>query len=236
MRKIVRNSIWVIACFLLGGPGTLMGSVRDGGQVFRDTLVSKDSLQVGGTEVVSSRKKKKDKPHSPHKATIMAMILPGSAQIYNGQWWKVPILYGGIGATVYGLSWNSKYYNKYKKAFLGYTNYLTEKQENPDVAYPTDNPWDKLMIAGSSAIDFTSSQQQRFKDQLKNKKNYYKRNRDLLYIVSAGIYLVQIIDATVFAHFYDYEINDDLSMRVEPSTGFSPVCGGTVGVMLTFNF
>ena len=70
----------------------------------------------------------------------------------------------------------------------------------------------------------------------KTKKDNYKRNRDLLYIVSGGIYVIQIIDAVVFAHFYDFEINEDLSMRLEPSTGFSPVCGGTVGLTLTFNF
>ena len=92
------------------------------------------------------------------------------------------------------------------------------------------------MIAGNSAADFTPSQQQRLKDQLKNKKDYYKRNRDLLYIVSGAIYIIQIIDATVFAHFYDYEINDDLSMSIRPTTGFSPVTGGNVGISLTFNF
>ena len=48
--------------------------------------------------------------------------------------------------------------------------------------------------------------------------------------------VIQIIDATVFAHFYDYEINDDLSMSIRPTTGFSPVTGGNVGISLTFNF
>lgn len=54
--------------------------------------------------------------------------------------------------------------------------------------------------------------------------------------MSGAIYAIQIIDATVFAHFYDFEINDDLSMNLRPSTGFSPVSGGTVGLTLTFNF
>ena len=203
----------------------------------RDTIIHEDSISVGGKETLVVKEKIRNlKPHSPRKATIMAMILPGSAQIYNGQWWKVPILYGGIGATVYGLSWNMKYFRKYRTAFLDYTNYLDLKAVDPDIPYPTDNSWDKLMIAGSTAADFTPSQQQRMKDQLKNKKDYYKRNRDLLYIVSGAIYILQIIDATVFAHFYDYEINDDLSMSVRPSAGFSPVVGANVGISLTINF
>ena len=58
--------------------------------------------------------------------------------------------------------------------------------------------------------------QKRLQEQLKTKKDNYKRNRDLLYIVSGAIYAIQIIDATVFAHFYDFEINDDLSMNLRP--------------------
>ena len=74
----------------------------------------------------------------------------------------------------------------------------------------------------------------RLQEQLKTKKDNYKRNRDLLYIVSGAIYAIQIIDATVFAHFYDFEINDDLSMNLRPSTGFSPVSGGNCGFDINF--
>ena len=181
-----------------------------------------------------------EKPHSPTKATWLAMVLPGAGQVYNRQWWKLPILYGGVGATVYGLSWNMKYYKRYRTAFADYTAYLNQiaedRENDRETPYPADNSWDKLMAPGRTAEGYSESMQQRFQEVLKTKKDNYKRNRDLLYIVSGGIYVIQIIDAVVFAHFYDFEINEDLSMRLEPSTGFSPVCGGTVGLTLTFNF
>ena len=166
----------------------------------------------------------------------MAMVLPGSGQIYNRQWWKLPILYGGIGATVYGLSWNMKYYKKYRTAFVDYTAYLNALEADPETPYPANSSWDKLMLPGKTAEKFQPEMRKRLQEQLKTKKDNYKRNRDLLYIVSGAIYAIQIIDATVFAHFYDFEINDDLSMNLRPSTGFSPVSGGTVGLTLTFNF
>lgn len=206
--------------------------------ITRDTLIMTDSLTFTGKEeaLAKSVRKKDKKPHSPHRATIMAMILPGSGQVYNGQWWKLPILYGGVGATVYGLSWNMKYYKKYRTAFVDYTDYLNQLEEDPDTPYPSGASWDKLMLPGKTAENFSSAMRKRLQEQLKTKKDYYKRNRDLLYIVSGAIYALQIIDATVFAHFYDFEINEDLSLNLRPSTGFSPVSGGTVGLTLTFNF
>ncbi len=92
------------------------------------------------------------------------------------------------------------------------------------------------MLPGKTAENFNASMRTRLQEQLKTKKDNYKRNRDLLYIVSGAIYIIQIIDATVYAHFYDFEINEDLSLNLRPSTGFSPVSGGTVGLTLTFNF
>ncbi|MDL2331222.1 DUF5683 domain-containing protein [Odoribacter sp. OttesenSCG-928-A06] len=195
----------------------------------KDTVMT----DIPVNETLPSPSLKVAKPHSPHKATIMAMLLPSSGQIYNRQWWKLPILYGGIGATIYGLEWNSRYHNKYRRAFIDYSLYLKEKSENPDLAYPEDASWDELYIRGG--VDkFTPNQQDRFKRLLENKKIKYKRDRDLLIIVMAGIYALQIIDACVFAHFYDFEIDEDLSFNLYPT--FTPMNGGTIGLSLTINF
>lgn len=208
-----------------------------------DSLINEMGLAA---DTLSKRKRKimaeraAGKVHSPRKATILAMVLPGSGQIYNREWWKVPILYAGVGAAVYGLSWNASYYKKYRTAFVDYTAYLNqiaEDQENDrETPYPADNSWDKLMAPGRTAEGYSESMRTRFQDVLQTKKDRYKRYRDMMYIVCAGIYAIQIIDAVVFAHFYDFEINEDLSMKVSPSAGFSPVCGGTVGLTLSFKF
>lgn len=185
--------------------------------------------------IIIKEQRKPLKPHSPHKATLMALALPGSAQIYNGQWWKVPILYGGIGATVYGISWNSTQFKKYKTAYVDYSVYLEKKAADPEFPYPSNPSWDKV-YKGGGVEDFTSQQQTVFKNQLQNKKDNFKRNRDLLYIVMGGIYALQIIDACVFAHFYDFEIDEDLTLNVQPVTFTHPVAGNMVGLTLTLNF
>ena len=69
--------------------------------------------------------------HSPRKATFMAMALPGLVQLYNDHWWKLPILYGGVGAALYGFTWNHRTYVMYRDAFVAYTRYMNEKAENP---------------------------------------------------------------------------------------------------------
>lgn len=196
---------------------------------------SADTATVVTTDTLIVAEKITKKPHSPQKATYMALALPGSGQIYNGQWWKVPILYGGIGATVYGISWNTKQFKKYKNAFVDYTVYLEEKAKDPNTPYPENPSWDKVYVGGD-VENFTPQQQSNFKRQLQNKKDNFKRNRDLLYITMGAIYALQIIDACVFAHFYDFEIDDDLSLNIQPSSFYSPSSGGMVGLTLTLTF
>lgn len=200
--------------------------------VFCDTTVVQEQLtDTLDVEVVKSNLK----PHSPHKATIYAMVLPGWGQVYNRQWWKLPILYGGVGATVYGISWNSRNLKKYKTAYIDYSRYLEEKAKNPDFPYPENPSWEKVYVGGG-VENFSPQQQSNFQTQLKNKKTNFKRNRDLLYIVMGGIYAIQIIDACVFAHFYDFEINEDLTLNVQPNSFYTPAAGGMVGLTLTLNF
>ena len=88
--------------------------------------LSQDSVTqlVTADDTLKAFEKIVRKPHSPHKATIMAMLLPGSGQIYNGQWWKVPILYGGMAADIYGIVWNQKRFKEYRDAYVEWVQYL----------------------------------------------------------------------------------------------------------------
>jgi hypothetical protein len=192
-----------------------------------------DSIQIADTingELPSVKIKKK--PHSPHKATIYAMILPGLGQIYNRQWWKVPILYGGITATYLAIDWNGDMYRKYKGAFVDYVQLLNSEQGQGDP--PATQRWKEIFLQDVS--EFTDTQKEWFKNTLKNKKDSFKRDRDMMYIVMAGIYVLNIIDASVFAHFYDFDISDDLSMGIKPTMQHSTVAGNSVGVSCTIRF
>lgn len=217
--------LWMILC--------VWGFGASAAGVGRDTL----DLRVEGDTVPPAERAEK-KPHSPHRATIMAMVLPGSGQIYNGQWWKVPILYGGVAADIYGITWNQKRYREYRDAYIEWVQYTEALAKNPDTPYPDNPAWDKI----PKNFDLQSERFQNdsmrkwFADVLNNRKRNFKRNRDLCYIIMAAIYAVNIIDATVYAHFYDFEIDDDLSLHVRPTSSYSPLNGGMVGLTLTLNF
>lgn len=200
----------------------------------------KDTLMLNTGELLTAKdisilKPSNKKPHSPHKATIMAMLLPGSGQIYNGQWWKLPVVYGGLGAALYGLDWNTRTYKKYRSAFADYVNYRTAKEADPALEYPLNNSWDKLLIGDRTAND-EGFNQQWFQDILQRKKNNYKHDKELMIFVTAGAYIITILDATVFAHFYDFEIDENLSAKLQPASGATREFGTNLGMSLTFTF
>lgn len=156
------------------------------------------------------------------KATTLACICPGAGQIYNKQYWKVPFVVGGFASMVYCIDWNNRGYQRFKKAYS-----LRMAYENNPEAYPDGSPDEfKGSVASST---------------LKSYKDSYRRNRDLCIIITAGIYVLQIIDAHVDAHLKDYDISDDLSMNLEPLVDLSyiPSEGGNrpvFGFNMSFNF
>lgn len=172
------------------------------------------------------------KPHSPHKATIYSMVLPGLGQIYNGQWWKVPFVYGGLAATYIAADWNHGMYQDYQGAFIDYNQQLEFEAGNG--TEPKTQRWKKVFL--QDVADFTDNQKEWFKTTLKNKKDNFKRDRDFMYILFAGVYVLNIIDATVFAHFYDFDISDDLSMKIQPTMQHSNMAGSSVGLNCTIRF
>lgn len=153
------------------------------------TLVAQeaDTLKTGKTKQGVLRN---GKPHSPKRATIMSAALPGLGQVYNGKWWKVPIIYGGFAGLTYMAVSNHTDMVRYKEA------YLLRVDGDPDTVDEFDG---------------------RYSDaNLQQLKTTSQRNRDLSFIIMGILYVLNIIDANVDGHLKDFDVSDDLSMRVRP--------------------
>ena len=53
--------------------------------------------------------------------------------------------------------------------------------------------------------------------QAKVYRDLYRRYRDYSIVASVVVYALNIIDANVFAHMSDFNVNDDLSFNVKPA-------------------
>ena len=159
---------------------------------------------------------------SVKRATTLALICPGAGQIYNKSYWRVPIVLGGFATTIYCIDWNNRGYERFKKAYRLRADY----DKNPEL-YPDGSP-----------DEFNGRYSGTF---LKNLRDSYRRNRDLCIILTAGIYVLQAIDAHVDAHLRDFDISDDLSLNVLPMVdyAYSPSLGRsapTFGMSIGINF
>ncbi len=151
------------------------------------------------------KEKKLEKIHSPRKATLYSAILPGLGQAYNKKYWKIPIVYIGFGAIGYFIDWNNDNYQFNKKAYRD----LTDDDDNTTSYLEIEAvKWYNL----ENTNDFN-----KFKDGLLKRQEYYHRNRDLLIISMIGFYGLNIIDASVDAHLFNFDISDDLTFNWKPS-------------------
>lgn len=130
-----------------------------------------------------------DNLHSPKRATYMSLV-PGLGQIYNKKYWKLPIVYAGFGATGYFAFWNRGEYKKYNTA------YICLDQNGDECTNPLAEKYDI--------------------DQLETLRDYYQRNMELSFILMGVWYVLQILDATVDAHLYYWNVDDNLSVRIDP--------------------
>ena len=160
---------------------------------------------------------------NPGRALWLSAVFPGAGQIYNRKYWKLPIFYGGFLGCTYALLWNQQMYMDYSQA------YLDIMDDNPN----TNSHLEML----PPRYDITGKEE-RFKTIFKNKKNYYRRYRDLSAFCFVGVYLLSIVDAYVDAHLSIFDISPDLSLQVQPAIierkGLSP--NNSYGVGCSFNF
>jgi hypothetical protein len=136
--------------------------------------------------------------HSPAKATLMSLVVPGLGQAYNKKYWKMPLVYAAIGSAFYFARRQDKMFNDFKDAYVKRIdddpNTIDEKYSN---VYSDQN----LL----SLID------------------YHRGNRDLLYVLTAVAYILNVVDAAVDAHLYYFDVSDDLSASIHPNFQFAPL-------------
>jgi len=140
----------------------------------------------------------------PKKAGLYSAILPGGGQFYTRKYWKIPIIYAGLITSAYYIRENNNSYQLYKNT---YVNRL--QNNNSDEFYGTYSNTD-----------------------LKTLSDYYRRNREISILCFFGTYLLNIIDASVSAHLFDYDVSDDLSLHIQPI--YLPK-ENTTGLALLFN-
>ncbi len=148
--------------------------------------------------------------HSPKKAALFSAIIPGAGQIYNRKYWKVPVLAAGAGALVYSFQFNQKNYSLFK------TELINRQTGSPEINSELNNLTDA---------------------NLNELQDFYRRNRDLTVVGMALLYALNVLDATVDAHLFDFNVNEDLSMHIRPQSIYSSISSSPfAGVGLTLNF
>ena len=149
-----------------------------------------------------------DKHPDPGKATVYSILFPGMGQIYNGEYWKIPIYWGAIAGGVYFYSDNKRNYERYKWIY--------------DQANSTDPDVEKPPVSAENALYY---------------RDMFRRYRDYSILATALFYVIQVVDANVFAYMQDFEIDDDITLRVEPTVitpDYAQAPGMGLGLTLRF--
>ncbi|XOV67974.1 MAG: DUF5683 domain-containing protein [Fluviicola sp.] len=150
------------------------------------------------------------------KATILSAALPGAGQVYNHiampkgkkkAWWKVPLIYAGLGTMGYFIVSNQ-------------TEVTTLRGHYTNIVENNTAPNDEYAVYGTDASAILTLHDQ------------YARWRDFSIIGFTAIYAVQVIDAAVEAHFVNFDVSEDLSLRLSPSM----LAPRAAGIKLSLNF
>jgi hypothetical protein len=160
-----------------------------------DTTPKPEKKETTTSPVISNQTTKNDSisfvKHSPKKATLLSTFVPGAGQFYNKKYWKMPFIYVAGGAAIYGAVHYGGKYQDFKDAYK--TRLETGANDN-------DTYYNQFQTAT-----------------LQSYRDYYRYYRDLTYIGIAAVYVLQIVDAAVDAHFYDFKITEDLTLNIQPT-------------------
>ena len=140
---------------------------------------------------------------NPKRALWLALVIPGAGQVYNRKYWKLPIFYGGFVGCVYAMTWNNQMYHDYAQAYM-------DIMDND----PATQSYNNFLHLGAT---ITPANEERYKNIFKQRKDRYRRWRDLSIFTTIAVYALSVIDAYVDASLSDFDISDDLSLHIAPT-------------------
>jgi len=122
----------------------------------------------------------------PKKAGLYSAILPGAGQVYTKKYWKVPVIYGGLITSAYYINESNDLYQLYKSTYLN-----------------------RLDGDFNDNLNYSDSD-------LRTLTEHYRRNREVSALLFTLTYILNIVDASVNAHLFDYDVSEDLSLHIQP--------------------
>lgn len=187
----------IVCCFLIQ-----VTYSQDKKTIVQDTIV-----KVGDEKIIISKNivvvdDESINPLAPATAAFYSAVLPGLGQAYNKKYWKIPIVYAALGTSTYAYIYNNEQYNRYRDAFK-----LEESGKPHEFDSDSDNPISQ--------------------EGLMRAQTRYKEDRDLSLIITFGIYVLQIVEASVNAHLLQMNTFDNISFN--PNLIIDPITNKVVG-------
>lgn len=174
----------------------------------QDSLaVEVDSVKTENVPITRLKIDGSYEPLSPSKAAFYSAVLPGLGQAYNHSYWKIPLVYGGLGAGVYFYKRNNDKFHEYREAY-------------------------KRRLAGYEDDQF----QGRISDEgLIQAQKVFRRNKEVSIFFTIAWYALNIVDANVEAHLKQFNVDDNLSIK--PDYNFDNVMQqSSYGLSLNYKF
>lgn len=180
----------------------------------KETINTAQALQNMIEPVTNKKANKKQKEkkidtthYSPKKAAIWGASFPGLGQVYNKKYWKLPIVYGILGTTIYFMVSNGQKLRTYN----GYIRNIYNDITNP-------SPYDRLSLSETESF-----------------RDTYRRNLHIACFGTIFAWGLSIVDAVVDAHLRGFDISDKLSLKIKPELNYSNLTYYTgIGVHLNF--
>lgn len=147
---------------------------------------------------------------NPTRAGLYSAVFPGLGQFYNKKYWKVPIVWGAVGAGVGIAVWNDNQYRKYREYYIAKLNGTPNE-------FVDSHPWlDKVALG--------------------NAQDRAKRQRDYAIAATALIYILNIVDAVVDAHLYESRKDPDLTFTPSVIQDQYGIAAPKTGISLSYKF